>query len=77
MSKAGYSEIGKSGKYFNCREKKEIDSLFIYNGYKANFVQLESGFFLRVDSAKKVVRNETVLDFINYFYKTHDGKDRE
>jgi hypothetical protein len=77
MAKAGYAEIGKTGKYFNCREKKEIDSLFIYNGYKANFVLLENGFFLRVDSAKKVVRNETVLDFINYFYRSHDGKDKE
>lgn len=49
----------------------------MYSGFKANFVKLEAGYFLRVDSAKKVVRNETVLDFIDNFYKQHEGKDRE
>lgn len=33
----------------------------MYNGYKSNFVSLEKGFFLRVDAAKKIVRNQTVL----------------
>jgi hypothetical protein len=32
---------------------------------------------LRVDSVKKIVRNETVLDFINQFYKIHEAKDKE
>lgn len=33
----------------------------MFNGYKANFVKLEQGYFLRVDAAKKIVRNQTVL----------------
>ena len=33
----------------------------MFNGYKANFVRLEKGYFLRVDPAKKIVRKQTVL----------------
>jgi hypothetical protein len=29
-----------------------------------------------VDSIKKVVRNTTVLEFINNFYSQHNGKDK-
>lgn len=57
MEKMKYMEIGKTGKYFNCNQKKEIDSLNMYDGYKANFVKLNAGYFLRVDSVKKIVRN--------------------
>jgi hypothetical protein len=48
----------------------------MYSGFKANFVALEKGIFLRVDSAKKIVRNQTVLEFIDDLYKKNDGKDR-
>ncbi len=37
----------------------------MYSGYKANFVLLERGIFFRCDSAKKIVRNQTVLQFID------------
>ncbi len=77
MGKLGFTEIGKTGKYFNNKDKEEIDSIIMYNGYKSNFVQLEGGLYLRVDSAKKIVRKETVLDCINQFYKIHEGKDKE
>lgn len=78
MEKINYTEIGRSGKYFSCKgEKKQIDNLSMYSGFKANFVHLQSGYFLRVDSVKKIVRNETVLDYIDGLYKMHEGKDRE
>jgi hypothetical protein len=35
-----YMEIGKSGKYFNTKDKKLIDNLMMYNGYRSNFVLL-------------------------------------
>jgi hypothetical protein len=57
MRKLDYVEIGKSGKFFNTKERSNIDNLLMYNGYKANFVHLEKGYFLRVDPAKKIVRN--------------------
>jgi hypothetical protein len=38
---------------------------------------LENGIYLRVDSAKKIVRNQTVLEFINDIYKIHQDKERE
>lgn len=41
----------------------------MYNGFKSNFVSLEKGFYLRVDAAKKIVRNQTVLEQIDYLYK--------
>lgn len=43
----------------------------MYSGYKANFMQLEKGIYLRVDTAKKIVRNQTVLQFINQLYRNN------
>lgn len=40
MSRLNYVEIGRSGKYFNAKDKTPIDNLVMYNGYKANFVYL-------------------------------------
>ena len=72
-----YMEIGRSGKYFNAKQKTHIDNLMMFSGYKSNFVHLESGYYLRVDSAKKIVRNQSVLDVIDSLYKVHQDKDRE
>lgn len=49
----------------------------MYDGYKANFVKLNAGYFLRVDSVKKIVRNETVLVEIDKIYKNHQNQDRD
>lgn len=49
----------------------------MYDGYKANFVKLNAGYFLRVDSVKKIVRNETVLQAIDNIYKKHHSQDRD
>ena len=49
----------------------------MYNGYKSNFVHLEKGYFLRVDPAKKIVRNQTVLEFMDSLYVIHNDKDKE
>ena len=48
----------------------------MYNGYKSNFVRLEKGYFLRVDPAKKIVRNQTVLEFMDELYMIHKDKDK-
>ncbi len=77
MNNLGYVEIGKSGKYFHKAKNEAIDDLTMYNGYRANFVILESGFYLRVDSAKKIVRNETVLDFINKLMNLNKDKEKD
>lgn len=49
----------------------------MFSGFKANFMQLEKGIYLRVDSAKKIVRNQTVLDYINDVYSKNKNKDRD
>lgn len=49
----------------------------MFNGYRSNFVLLENGIYLRVDSAKKIVRNQTVLQYIDDLYKIHQDKDKE
>jgi hypothetical protein len=72
-----YMEIGRSGKYFNAKQKTHIDNLMMFSGYRSNFVLLENGYYLRVDSAKKIVRNQSVLDIIDQVYKIHSDKDRE
>jgi len=37
-------------------------------------MNLDKGIFLRVDSAKKIVRNSTVLDYINEIYSKNKNK---
>lgn len=49
----------------------------MYSGFQANFMQLEKGIYLRVDTAKKIVRNQTVLQFIDEFYRSNATKDRD
>jgi hypothetical protein len=77
MRNINYVEIGRTGKYFNSSDKKNIDDLTMYNGYKSNFVELEKGIFLRVDSAKKIVRNQTVLQYIDHLYNINKDKTKE
>ena len=72
-----YMEIGRSGKYFNCKSSTKIDNLMMFSGYRSNFVELENGIYLRVDSAKKIVRNQTVLEIIDEIYRHHQDKDRQ
>lgn len=72
-----YMEIGRSGKYFNTKEKVNIDNLMMFSGYRSNFVLLENGYYLRVDSAKKIVRNQSVLEIIDHLYKINKDRDRE
>ncbi len=40
MSEVGYCEIGRTGKFFNIKTKREIENLIMYSGFKANFVML-------------------------------------
>lgn len=54
-----------------------IDNLMMFSGYRSNFVSLEKGIYLRVDSAKKIVRNQTVLQVIDQIYKLHQDKEKE
>jgi hypothetical protein len=39
-------------------------------------MQLERGIYLRVDTARKIVRSQTVLETINNIYKQHSDKDK-
>ena len=49
----------------------------MFSGFKANFMQLEKGIYLRVDTAKKIVRNQTVLQFIDETYRHNTDKNRD
>lgn len=78
FGKIGYTEIGKSGKFFKISSPENLDAdLKMFPGFKANFVSMEKGIYLRVDSAKKIVRNETVLDYINSIYSKNKNRDRD
>lgn len=75
FNKIGYTEIGKTGKFFQVKNAENIDQdLKMFSGFKANFMNLDKGIFLRVDSAKKIVRNSTVLDYINEIYSKNKNK---
>lgn len=58
FNRIDYTEIGKSGKFFKISNPQNLDAdLKMFSGFKANFMCLEKGIFLRVDTAKKIVRN--------------------
>jgi hypothetical protein len=60
------------------KNSRNLDAdLKMFSGFKANFMQLEKGIYLRVDSAKKIVRNQTVLDYINDLYSKNKNKERD
>ena len=45
--------------------KTEVENVLIYSGFKVKFELLDNGYFLTVDTTKKIVRNQSVLEFIN------------
>lgn len=77
MSRGNYVEIGRSGKYFTTAKTQNIDNLKMFKGFSSTFQECEKGMFLRVDTARKIVRKDSVLDAINSVYKIHAGKDKE
>lgn len=78
FKKIDYTEIGKTGKFFKVDAPEDLDTdLKMFSGFKANFMSLEKGIFLRVNTAKKIVRNESVLDFINSTYAKYSNKERD
>ena len=77
MSRLYYTEIGRTNKFFNIKEMEKMDNIMLFSGFRSNFTTLESGTFLRVDTAKKIVRTETVLQTINGIYKLHGDKERD
>jgi len=40
MSRLGFIEIGKSGKYFDVSKSSQIDKLKMYKGFSSNFMEL-------------------------------------
>lgn len=58
-----YTEIGRSRKYFDAKNYKNLESaqVTVFKGYSSNFSLLETGLYLQVDSAVKIVRGDTVL----------------
>ena len=69
MHRLSYVSLGRAGKHFNIQNKKEIDSLVMYKGVDATFEETENGIALRVDTARKMVRVDTVMQYIDATYK--------
>ena len=63
LRQLNFCEIGKSRKFFDTSRKTVIENtnLKLFEGYAANFCYLESGLYLKVDIANKIVRAESVL----------------
>lgn len=75
----GYSEIGRSKKYFDNTSRREVPNtnLFLYSGYSTSFSLLEGGLYLRVDPVNKIVRSESVLKLINELYGQYSSASKE
>lgn len=72
MSRQGYIQIGKSSKYFNANSEIKIEGMKMLKGYQTSFLEVECGHVLRVDNARKIIRSDTVLNFIDALYKKLD-----
>ena len=62
MSKLKYCEIGRTGKFFNSDRAQAIDNLKMFRGFASTFVNCEKGVYLRVDTARKIIRKDSVMD---------------
>ena len=49
----------------------------IFKGYSSNFTLLESGLYMRIDPAVKIVRGDTVLEYIHSLYKLNSSLSKE
>lgn len=76
MEKLEYIAVGNTRKFVNMKNNKEVENVLVYSGFKVHFELLENGYYLTVDTTKKIVRNESVLEYINYVYKMNDGLER-
>jgi hypothetical protein len=77
MSRLNYVEIGRTGKYFNTGSKDVIDNLYMYKGFASSFVEVVGGVYLRVDTARKIVRKDTVLSIIDELYRLSNCSTKE
>lgn len=57
MEKLQYIEVGQTRKFINMKKFIEVENLLVYSGFKAHFELLENGYYLTVDTTKKIVRN--------------------
>lgn len=75
----GYGEIGKSRKFFDMSNQVEIANtgLFLCKGYCTSFNMLESGLYLKVEPANKIVRRDSVLLVVNNIYKKYNDKSKD
>lgn len=72
-------EFGRSSKYFNLEKSAAIPdtNLRIFHGYLTSFNHYESGFFLKIDVSHKIIRTETVLNYIDEIYSNTQNLSKE
>ena len=72
-------EFGRSSKFFNPEKLAAIPdtNLRIFHGYLTSFQLYETGSFLKIDVTHKIVRIETVLNFIDDMYNKLPNLSRE
>ena len=68
MTQKGYVEIRKTGRYFKLKVSTTIDSLRMFKGYSSSFTELEKSVYCRINTARKIVRQDSILGFINFMY---------
>ena len=61
----------------NLKRELQGTNINIYSGFETSFINYEKNFFLRLDISNKIVRTDTILDYINQLYNVNDGKSKE
>jgi aubergine-like protein len=74
-----FYEFGNTSKYFDPQKKDKIPNtnLLIFNGYQTSIQTYQSGIYMRVDLAHKVVRTDTILNIINQIYESNLSRSKE
>lgn len=77
LLKKGFNPFCQTRKYLNTKKKVQYYTVNVYDGFHVDFVKSEQLFFLRIDTAKKMVCSQTALDAIEQYYKMSRLQNRE
>lgn len=77
LRRIGYSEVGKSRRYFNMNRSEDLGDLLLYRGYETGFVTKLSGLLLKIEPVNRIIRKETVLSYISTLYEQHSNLTKE
>ena len=71
MRRINFIELGHTKRFFHRNDQQSVrnSNILRFDGYSANFCRLQSGLYLKIDTACKFAHKLTVLQHINSLYE--------